>query len=109
MAGTATPVTGPLSGPTGRRVVAHRAQLQDVLRRNGVTNARLFGSVARGDDRDDSDVDILVDFAPGTTLFDVLRVQDELEAILGVGVDLVASSGLKERARGRIERDLITL
>jgi predicted nucleotidyltransferase len=109
MPSTSTPVVDPLGGPTGRLVAARRGELREVLRRHGVTNARLFGSVARGDDHEGSDVDILVDFAPGTSLFDVLKIQDELELILGVEVDLIPDSGLKDRVRGRVQRDMIAL
>lgn len=99
----------PLGGPAGRLVAAHRAEMREVLERHKVKNARLFGSVARGDDHDGSDVDILVDFAPGTGLFTIFRIQDELETILGVPVDLVPDSGLKDRVRVRVQRDLIAL
>lgn len=63
----ATPTRRPLSGPTGRRVAAHRGELREVLHRHGVTNPEIFGSTARGDAHEDSDVDLLVDFAPGPT------------------------------------------
>ncbi len=109
MASTAASVVGPLSGPTGRLVAAHRGELRQVLRRHGVTNARLFGSVARGDDHAGSDVDLLVDFPPGTSLFGILRIKDELETILGVEVDLIPSMGLKDRVRPLVRRDLIAL
>lgn len=109
MSADRSPALGALRGPTGRRVVDHRAELQAVLSRHGVTNAQVFGSVARGDDHEGSDVDLLVDFAPGTSLFDILRIQAELEDILDVEVDLVPSAGLKDRVRARVERDLIAL
>ena len=109
MANTTVAVGGPLSGPTGRRVAAHRDELRQVLRGHGVTNARLFGSVARGDDHEGSDVDLLVDFAPTTSLFKILRIKDELEMILGVEVDLIPSTGLKDRVRPLVRRDLIAL
>jgi predicted nucleotidyltransferase len=80
-----------------------------VLRRHGVSNPRLFGSVARGDDQEGSDVDLLVHFASGTSLFDILKLQDELEGILGVNVDLVSEAGLKDRVRLRVRQDLIAL
>jgi predicted nucleotidyltransferase len=99
----------PLSGPTGRLVAAHRDELREVLHRHGVRNPRLFGSVARGDDHACSDVDILVDFSPGTSLFDILKIQDELMAVLGVEVDLIPAAGLKDGARVRVQRDLIAL
>jgi len=99
----------PLQGPLGRVVASRRAELLDVLHRHGVTNVRVFGSVARGDDEPDSDVDLLVDFPPRTSLFTILRLQEELEEMLGAKVDLVSDSGLLARIRTRVERDLIAL
>lgn len=99
----------PLSGPIGRRVAAHRGKLLDVLRRHGVTNPAIFGSTARGDDHVESDVDLLVDFAPGTSIIDIIGIQQELEGVLGVPVDLIPRSGLKERVRARARRDLLPL
>ena len=109
MAKTAAPTRKPLSGPTGRRVAAHRGELLEVLRRHGVTNPEIFGSAARGDDHESSDVDILVDFPPGTSIIDIIGIQHELEDLLGVPVDLVPRSGLKERVRSRAARDLLPL
>ena len=109
MTEVAAPTRGPLSGPTGRLVAAHRRELNDVLRRHGVTNARIFGSVARGDDHEGSDLDLLVDFPPGTSLVDIIGIQDELESVLGAAVDLVPDKGLKERVRASAEPDLIAL
>jgi predicted nucleotidyltransferase len=106
---TAASARKPLSGPTGRRVAARRGELLDVLRRHGVTNAEIFGSAARGDDREDSDVDLLVDFAPGTDIVDIIGIKRELEEVLGVPVDLVPRNGLKERVRSRAARDLLPL
>jgi hypothetical protein len=99
----------PLGGPTGQRVVAHRGQLREVLRRQGVTNPEVFGSAARGDDHEGTDVDILVDFPPGTSIIDIIGIQHELEDLLGVHVDLVPRNGLKERVRVRAAKDLIAL
>jgi len=99
----------PLSGPTGRLVAAHRRELNEVLRRHGVTNPRIFGSVARGDDHAGSDLDLLVDFAPGTDIIDIIGIKHELEDLLGAPVDLIPRDGLKERVRARAERDLVPL
>lgn len=103
------PARKPLSGPTGRRVDANRGELHEVLRRHGVTNPAIFGSAARGDDQENSDVDLLVDFAPGTSIIDIIGIQRELEALLGVPVDLVPRNGLKERVRKRAQKDLLPL
>jgi predicted nucleotidyltransferase len=109
MTKTAAPARKPLSGPIGRRVTAHRGELLDVLRRHGVTNAEIFGSVARGDDHEGSDVDLLVDFAPGTDLFDMVHIKTELEETLGVPVDLIPRDGLKDRVRTAAAHDLVAL
>ncbi len=53
-----------------------------------LANPRVFGSVLHGDDREDSDIDILVDASPGATLFDLTGLQVELEGLLGVKVDI---------------------
>jgi len=103
------PARNPLSGPAGQRVAAHRGELREVLRRHGVTNPEIFGSAARGDDHEGSDVDILVDFPPGTSIIDIIGIQNELEDLLGVHVDLVPRNGLKERVRVRAAKDLIAL
>jgi predicted nucleotidyltransferase len=69
----------------------------------------VFGSVARGQDRPDSDVDLLADLPPGLGLFGLGRVQAELEAILGARVDLVPASDLKPGVRARVERERVAL
>lgn len=109
MAETTAQTRKPLSGPTGRRVAAHRGELLEVLRRHGVTKPEIFGSAARGDDLEDSDVDLLVDFAPGTDIIDIIGIKRELEDVLGLPVDLVPRSGLKERVRSRAAKDLLPL
>ncbi len=57
----------------------------------------MFGSAARGEDTDASDIDLLVRFSPGSSLFDLLHLSDELERILGRRVDVVSEGGLKAR------------
>jgi predicted nucleotidyltransferase len=90
-------------------VSAHRRELREVLRRHGVTRPEVFGSTARGDDLEGSDVDILVDFPAGTSIIDIIDLQLELEDLLGVPVDLVPRGGLKERVRSRAAKDLLPL
>ena len=109
MADTTARAVAPLSGPTGRLVAAHRRELKEVLRRHGVTNPLLFRSVARGDDREGSDLDLLVDFSAGTSIIDIIGIQHELEDLLGVPVDLIPRGGLRDRVRSRAVKDLIAL
>ena len=71
----------------------HGSRIGDVLDWYGATNPRLFGSVARGDAREDSDLDLLVDLARGTgsELLRVSGLAEELSELLGVRVDVVAA------------------
>ncbi|WP_394757036.1 nucleotidyltransferase family protein [Rhodoferax sp.] len=66
------------------------------------TNPRVFGSVVRGDDADGSDLDLLVDPLPGTTLFDLGGLQIELETLLGVPVDLLTPGDLPIKFRAQV-------
>lgn len=99
---------GSLSGPIGRRVRRRRHELIAAAAAHGVTNLRVFGSVARGQDQPDSDVDLLADLPAGMGLLGLGRVQAELEEILGTHVDLVAGT-LKPDIRARADRDQIRL
>jgi predicted nucleotidyltransferase len=98
-----------LSGPVGRQVRRKRRDLVAAAAVHDVTNLRVFGSVARGEDRPDSDLDLLVDLPPDMGVLGLGRVQAELEAILGTRVDLVPASDLKPAVGGRAERDLVAL
>ncbi len=69
----------------------------------------MFGSVARGQDRLDSDVDLLVDLPPGLGLLGLGRVREALEAILDARVDLVPAGDLKPEVRVRVEDELVAL
>lgn len=82
--------------PTARsRLARQRRRVKEIAERYGLTNVRVFGSVARGDDRAGSDIDLLVDVPPGVGLLDLGRCQAELEALLDARVDLVPADGLK--------------
>ncbi|WP_326544081.1 nucleotidyltransferase family protein [Pseudorhodoferax sp.] len=81
---------------------AHRAAIRRVVQAHRADNARVFGSVLRGSDHEDSDLDLLVDALPGTTLFDLGGLQVELEDLLGVRVDLLTPLDLPERFRADV-------
>ena len=78
------------------------AEILKVAARHGVTQARVFGSRARGDGRPDSDLDLLVDVVPGTSLFDLLQVEQELEELLGIPVEVLTEGDLHPRLRDHI-------
>jgi uncharacterized protein len=71
--------------------------IEALARRYGISNLRLFGSVARGDSGPVSDIDFLVDLPPTATLFDLVGFRRELDAMLGVDVDVVSSRALLPR------------
>jgi uncharacterized protein len=98
-----------LTGPVGRRVRRHRQDLIAAAAGHGIQNLRVFGSVARGEDRPDSDVDLLVDLPPGLSLFGLARAEADLEAILGTRVDLIPAADLKPGVRERAAHDLVAL
>lgn len=92
-----------------QRVERSRQQLRDAAARHGVSNLRLFGSSARGDDRPESDIDLLVHLDRRLGLIGLARLQHELQEILGAPVDLVPDDGLKPDVRAAIERDAAAL
>jgi len=98
-----------LSGPVGRRVRRHRQDLIAAAAAHGVRNLRIFGSIARGEDRPDSDVDLLADMPLGLSLFGLGRVEADLEAILGARVDLIPSADLKPSVKERIQHEMVAL
>jgi hypothetical protein len=74
-----------------------REVIIEIASRNRAFNVAVFGSVARGEQTDESDVDFLVDFLPGSTLVDEYRLEKQLSDYLSVSVDLVPRAGLKDR------------
>ena len=84
-----------------------REHQQQVRAQFGAKHLALFGSGARDELRDDSDIDVLVEFEGAATFARYFGLKDYLEALLGRPVDLVTDRGLKPRARRHVERDLI--
>ncbi|MGF3030945.1 nucleotidyltransferase domain-containing protein [Microbacterium alcoholitolerans] len=91
------------------RVLEHSAELHRVLEPLGAREITLFGSVARGDDTADSDIDLVVDVAPNISMFDLLRMQREAEKLLGRKVDLVPRDGLKPAVALSLAREAVRL
>ena len=79
------------------RLERHRDDIVAAVRKHRGRSVAIFGSVARGDDTPGSDIDLLVDFESDSSLFDLLHLQDELEALLQCNVDVVSRHGLKPR------------
>ena len=83
-------------------LLQHRDAVRRAAGRYRVSNPRVFGSVLRGEDTDDSDLDLLVDPLPGATLFDLGGLQDELEQLLGLQVDVLTPKDLPARFRAQV-------
>ena len=80
----------------------HRDAILNATKRFKVANPRVFGSVLHGTDTEESDLDLLVDALPGTTLFDLGGLHFELEELLGVKVDLLTPLDISHRFRERV-------
>lgn len=77
----------------------HRVAIRQVVASHRACNVRVFGSVLHGQDTDSSDLDLLVDPTPDTTLMDVAAIQVELQHLLGVSVDVLTPKALPEKFR----------
>jgi predicted nucleotidyltransferase len=80
-----------------------------ILKRNGVISASLFGSFVRSQDSIESDVDFLLEYQDGVSLFDVAQLKRELEEKLGRTVDLVSLKYLNKRIREKVTQELIRI
>ena len=81
------------------RVAEKRDEILAVADRYGITNIRIFGSVARRDAREDSDLDLLVTFGPTATLFDLIRFERDLSTLIGLRIEVASDRGFKDRIR----------
>lgn len=83
-------------------LAANRAAIRLVVESHHARNARVFGSVLRGEDTDSSDLDILIDPTAETTLFDISAIRMALSNLLGVRVDVLTPNGLPDKFRADV-------
>ncbi len=98
------------SGLGVKELLASRRE--DILRiaaKHGARNVRVFGSVARGEDDEMSDIDLLVEFEAGRSLLDHAGLWLELQDLLGCKVDVVSERGIKPRIKERVLREAVPL
>lgn len=81
---------------------SHRIAIRSVVERHRARNARVFGSVLHGEDHEGSDLDILIDPTPETTLFDIGAIKHELLQLLGVPVDVLTPNALPDKFRAQV-------
>lgn len=94
---------------SGRHLFEHRTAVIEAAARRHASNVRVFGSVARGEDRPDSDVDLLVDTDDQATPFDLLELGCDLEDELGVHVDVGVPSSLRPFLRDKVLAEALAL
>jgi uncharacterized protein len=87
-------------------IAKHGDEVREILERAGMRDAKVFGSTARGEDTDDSDLDILVEAPPGTSLYDLARVEIQLEELLGCRVEVLTEGFLAPDVAENVETDL---
>jgi predicted nucleotidyltransferase len=80
----------------------HRDEVLEIARAHGARNVRVFGSVAHGTDKDDSDVDLLIDVESGVSLFTLIGLEQALRDLLGVKVDVRTPAEISHFIRDRV-------
>ena len=87
----------------------HRNEIMALAHAHKASNIRVFGSVARGEDNEKSDIDLLVDLEPGADLFDLSGLDDELTDLLRHPVDIVPARMLKPHVAPSVLADAVQL
>lgn len=103
------PVRGLPDTRLGRRLRRHRRAIIEIAGRRGARDVRVFGSVARGEDTESSDVDLLVDLDEGVGVVSLAGLRRELAEVLGVQVDVVPDVALKPGIRDEVLAEAIAL
>ena len=95
--------------PLSDLLAQRRAEILAIAARHGATSVRVFGSVARGEDDENSDIDFLVELEDGRSLLDLGGLVVDLRELLGQPVDVVTVRGLKDRIRSRVLAEAVSL
>ena len=98
-----------LPGPAAELAKRLHEHLPDLRKRYGIKSLALFGSYARGDQRPESDLDVLVEFEVAPHLIDLIELENQLAALLDVKADLVLKRALKPRIRQRVLREAVEI
>ncbi len=96
-------------GPQANKLRRQRRRLLDAAEKHGVGRLRVFGSLARGEAKAASDVDLLVDLKPGRTLLNLAAFRREVAEILDLPVDVATADMLKERIRDKVLAEALPL
>ncbi len=91
------------------RLLGLQAEIRAAAAASGARDVRVFGAVARREERPESDVDVLVDLAPGRTLFDLAALEERLEHLVGRPVQVATARELRDPVRRAAERDAVRI
>lgn len=94
---------------TTDQLLHSRRQILEAAERHGAIRIRIFGSVARGEAREDSDLDVLVAMGAGRSLLDLVALEQDLEELLGRRVQVVSEGGLSPYLKDRILHEAVAL
>jgi uncharacterized protein len=94
---------------TLKEIRKRREEILKIAQYHGAKNVRVFGSVARGETRPDSDLDLLVEFESGRSLFDLGGLVVDIEELIGCKVDVISENGLRSRFRNRVIQEAIAI
>lgn len=83
-------------------VARHKVEIRQIVEQHNAVNARIFGSLLRGEETEASDLDLLIEPTPRTTLFDIGAIKHDLQRLLGVTVDVLTPNSLPDWIRAEI-------
>ncbi|MGH6626060.1 MAG: nucleotidyltransferase family protein [Burkholderiaceae bacterium] len=83
----------------------HRTRIREIALSHRVRDVRVFGSAVRGEDGPDSDLDLLVEPTPQTTLFDIGAIRYELKELLGMNIDVLTPNALPDKFRAQVLKE----
>ena len=86
-----------------------KKEIQQIARQHGARNLRVFGSVARGEAAEGSDLDLLVEMEPGRSLLNLVAIKQDLEDMLGCKVDVVTEAAVSPYLRERVLKEAVSL
>ena len=92
-----------------RLIKENQKKILEIANGHGATEVRIFGSISRGEEREDSDIDLLVTMKPNSSLFDIIAIKQDLEDLLGREVDVVTEASLSPYFKEEVLKEAINL
>ena len=90
-------------------IKSRREEILEIAEKYGARNVRVFGSVARGEEGPESDVDIIVEMEKGSSLLDIIAIKQDIEELLGRKVDVVTESSISPYIRTEVLKEAVNL